>query len=272
MIKEFINYQRKVRGLSTRTCEEYEKELHAFATWAKGYGLTWRTIEKRHMDAHITWLTDRNLKPSSIKKRISAVRTAYRWMEHEGLISNNPIRFCSSPKDGERIPQIANVKQIDEYLNEPAVTAAQKEMHCAVALMLETGCRVTELLTMKAEDFDKGTRCVLITGKGNKQRRVYYGERTRKALNAYKRETKGKLIAYTSDVTLRYELYRQLGKYCPHIHPHMLRHTFATMMVAQGMNLKTLSVIMGHSSVQTTEIYVKTNAAHISNEYNKFKF
>lgn len=272
MIQEFITYQTQVRGLSPRTCQEYEKELHAFAKWARPYKLRWSTLTKQDIDKHTASMSQAGLKPATIKKRVSAIRALYRWLEHEGRMTNNPARWCQTPRLQERLPQACDVKQIDAYLRTPAKDEKAGKMHIAVALLIETGCRLSELMNMRTHDFNKKEKSIRVTGKGGKERFVYYGERSAQALNTWAKGINGPLFAGWSGDNLRWEMYRQLGNYCPRVHPHKLRHTFATAMLNNGMPLKTLSVLLGHSSVTTTEIYAKANEKRTSAIYNKFKF
>lgn len=271
MITEFINYERKVRGLSPRTCEEYEKELRAFARWARVYKLTWRAIRKGHIDAHTAWMHDNGLQPTSIRRRVSVVRNFYTWMRNSGLIVANPAQYAQSPKMPYRLPQSADIKEIDAYLNTPAYDGTDADIHCAVALMLETGMRISELMQLKSNDFDKATRSIRITGKGNKQRIVYYGDRSAKALNAYRKNVNGLLFRRYTDMSLRYAMYATAGRLVIGIHPHLLRHTYAMQLLNNGMDIQTLATLLGHSSCKTTEIYARATQARVAAAYNKFK-
>lgn len=269
MIQEFINYQKQVRGLSSRTCEEYEKELRAFAIWARPQGMRWSSVTKQDIDKHTAAMTESGHKPSTIKKRVTALRSIYNYMMHEGMINESPARWCQTPRLAENLPKSADMAKIDEYLESEAKTAAQKEMHIAVALMVETGVRLSELMNMQTGDFDKRQKCIKVKGKGSRERIVFYGKRSSQALNMYKKGHQGKIIETMTDVTLRWTMYKELGKYCKRIHPHQLRHTFATEMLNNGMNLKTLSVLMGHKNITTTEIYAKANASRLAKEYKQ---
>lgn len=272
MIKEFVNYQKRVRGLADRTCSEYAKELYSFVHWARQRGLTWRTITKQDIDAHTAEMHDLGLKPASIKKRVSAIRCLYRWAQHENLVETNPAQWAQTPKLSESLPKAADLRQIDMYLQTPPTNENEKTMHCAVALMLETGVRLSELLTMRRADFDKRTHSIRVHGKGGKERLVYYGRRSAFALNQWRKGADDLLFKGWTGENIRWEMYRQLGVYCKGVHPHQLRHTFATAMLRQGMDLKTLSVLLGHSHVTTTEIYAKADATRTSASYNQFIF
>ena len=272
MIKEFISYQRNVKGLSPRTCEEYSKNLSYFIAWAQPRKLRWSTIMKSDIDSWTMDMMLMGVKPATIRQRISVIRSCFGWMVNEGMLHLNPARYCQSPKTTKALPTAVDITKIDAYLETPAYTPQQQELHIAVALMIETGCRLHEVMMMRTQDFNKQTSSVRVSGKGSKERIVYYGARCKQQLNSYKRHSTGKLITTMDDTTLRFEMYRELGKFCPHVHPHQLRHTFATEMLNNGMDLKTLSVLLGHESVKTTEIYARASEQRIHNQYSQFKF
>lgn len=272
MITKFIQYEKQVRGLSARTCQEYEKELRAFASWAKVEGLRWSTITKQDVDKHTAMMMEAGMMPTSIKKRVAAIRAIFTYFVNEGLMKTNPARFCSTPKVSEKLPEKADVAEIDSYLGSEATTDNEKEMHLAIAILLETGVRCSELLNISVEDIDKANNMIRVQGKGNKERIVFYGRRTAYELGKHLNVTNGKLFPFWNDATLRWEMIKQVSPFSPHCHPHKLRHTFACTMLNRGMDVKTLSVLMGHSTVQTTEIYAKMNANEIGARYNQFKF
>lgn len=271
-IEKCISYQREVRGLAERTCTEYTKELRTFAAWSRPRGLRWSTITKQDIDAHIAELTRTGHKPATIKKRLAGIRCLFTWAKQAGMISENPARWCQSPKVKRQLPKQADIKAIDAYLQTTPKNAQDAEMHCVVAVMVETGVRLSELKAMRREDFCKADMSIKVTGKGGKQRLVFYGQRTRTQLNAYKRNTQGSLFNEMSEAGIRWEMYKTLGKYCSRVHPHQLRHTFACEMLNNGMDLKTLSVLMGHESVTTTEIYAKASASRLANIYSQSLF
>ena len=272
MITTYINYIKDVRGLSPRTCEEYDKELRAFAAWARPLGLRWSTISKQDIDAHTAMLHARGLEPSTIRRRITAIRCFYRWLRNEGVLSENPAQYAQSPKMAHKLPKAANIEDIDAYLHTPAKSTEDADMHCAVAIMLETGIRLSELLNMKTEDFMSNGHAIRVTGKGSKERLVYYGQRTATALNAYMRNASGYLFGKYTDIGFRYAMYRTAGERIKRLHPHQLRHTFAMTMLNNGMDIKTLAQLLGHASTTATEIYARATQPRVESMYNKFKF
>lgn len=272
MIKEFLEYQRDVRGLSAKTLMEYEKELRVFASWGAREGLRWSTMTKQDVDRYTAWLTNSRLSVRTVKKRVSVVRCIYRWAEHEGLLDSNPAQWCQTPRIKEELPEIVDVEKVDNYLCKEPHSREDRVVHVATAIMLETGIRIGELCRIKYEDIDIDKRSIIISGKGGGQREVFYSDRTAYALENWTFGMTGLVFTHDTPESIRWAMYKTLGSYCPRVHPHQLRHTFATMMINRGMDIKTLGVILGHKHVETTEIYAKVNSKHTADMYNKFIF
>lgn len=269
MITEFLNYQSQVKGLAPRTCEEYGKSLAAFVIWASPRRLRWSTITKQEIDNYTRSMTDAKLSASTIKSRISALRCFYDYLVHEGKLQCNPAKWCQTPKRPESIPQPANLAKIDEYLATPATSRSDALMHMMTALLLETGMRISEALNVRASDFNQDERSITIFGKGNKQRKVFYGSRSIAQIRKYCHAGTRYLFDGLSDVQARFLMYETLGRYCPGIHPHQLRHTFGCMMVNNGMPLTSLATLMGHNDIHTTEIYARATANKAGADYKQ---
>lgn len=272
MVNEFLEYQRKVKGLSVGTCEEYRKDLRAWVAYAKSKGLTWSRTSKHDVDDWTRAMVEDGLKPRTIKKRVGVVRCIYRWMVHEGLLEVNPATYCQTPKVAETLPQTVEVIDVERYLNAPATSVNDRMMKILAALLLESGLRISEALNLRWSDVNLERRSIRIKGKGGKERFAFFGERTVKQLEKIRPEVDACKIFDWTDIDARYLMYSTLGRYCKGVHPHSLRHTFATMMVGQGMPVKQLSVLMGHKHVETTEIYTHVSTDNLRKNYEQFKF
>lgn len=271
MIRSFLEYQEKVKNLTPRTCGEYRKDLGVFVTWLQQRGRKLTDVNKSTVDAYLMDEHDRGMQPETIKKRLTAVRMFYQWAKHEGLVTDNPAWFCQSPKRVEKLPKTASVTQLDNYLSTPIFDDRSGRIHLLVALLMETGLRLTEALSIRPCDIDFKSRCVVIYGKGRKERYVFFGHRTARFLQGLS-PMGGHLLEFSSERELRRELTDEVGSFCPGIHPHMLRHTFATALLNNGMALKDVSVMMGHAHVTTTERYARVALIRQQTEYSKYMF
>lgn len=271
MIQTYLQYQEKVKNLTPRTCGEYRKDLGVFCTWLERRGRKLTEVTKSTVDAYLMDEHDRGMQPETIKKRLTAVRMFYQWAWHEGIVKENPARFCQPPKREEKLPRTADVRQLDKYLATPITSARSARVHLLVSLLLETGLRLTEALGIQWDDINQDRRSIYVYGKGRKQRVVFYGERTRHFLDACV-VMGDHLLTFQSERRLREELSDEVGEYVPGIHPHMLRHTFATALLNHGMALKDVSVLMGHAHESTTERYARIALDRQQSEYSRHIF
>lgn len=271
MIQSYLEYQEKVKNLSPRTCGEYRKDLGVFCAWLESRGRKLTEVTKATVDAYLMDEHERGMQPETIKKRLSAVRNFYQWAKHEGIVSENPAWFCQSPKRVEKLPKTADVAQLDKYLGTPIFDDQSARVHLLVALLMETGLRLTEALSIRRCDIDMSSRCIVIFGKGRKERVVFYGERTARMLQGMP-PMGDHVLEFSSERQLRRELTDEVGVYVDGVHPHMLRHTFATALLNNGIALKDLSVLMGHAHVTTTERYARVALVRQHAEYSRYMF
>lgn len=266
MIQNFIQYQQQVRGLSPRTCEEYSKNLRYFAKWASGHQLRWSTVTKQDIDGWTMEMSNAKVEPGTIKQRISILRSFYQWMMHEGMLQNNPARYCQTPKKAEMMPREVSLDEIDKWLSRPALTREEQKVNMLTAVMLDTGLRLSEALNLRKSDFQHAG--IIVRGKGKMERIVFYGQRTITSLRAYMPAGDEIFEGWTAEQA-RWAMYRTIGKFIPRIHPHQLRHTFAMNCLNKGMAINEVSQLLGHKNLTTTQIYSRAAVATLQNHYNQ---
>lgn len=256
MIREYLTYQREVKNLAESTLLEYEKDLREFVNYMMAKQKAWSTIGRDDLEDWIMTMSRSQLKPATIRRRIATVRNIFTFaFDHCGL-AVNPAFGIESPKLPKQLPDTGEIEQFLKYLATTPTSRRALKMHAYVALALETGMRVSEIMTLQSSQFDKKNRCIYVHGKGSKQRIVYYGELTRTHLSAYNRQPCGFIFSERDERQLREEMLMELDPYIRHCHPHMLRHTFATQILNSGTDIYTLSRLMGHESISTTERYI----------------
>lgn len=256
MIKEYLTYQKEVKHLAESTLQEYEKDLREFVTYMAAKQKTWSSIVREDLEVWIMSMTGSKLKAATIRRRIATVRNIFTYaFDHCGL-ATNPSFGIESPKLPKQLPDTGEVEQFLKYLATTATSRRALRMHAYVAIALETGMRISEIMNLQSSQFDRKNRCIYVHGKGNKQRIVYYGELTRHHLAAYNRHACGFIFSERDERQLREDMIVELDPFIRHCHPHMLRHTFATQVLNMGTDLYTLSRLMGHESVATTERYI----------------
>lgn len=268
MIQEFLEYQCNVKGLAAQTLQGYEKELRQWTAWARPQGLRWSNISKQDIDR---WTADqgkRGLKPRTIRRRVEVLRLLFTWAEHEGLLTSNPARFCQTPKAAKTLPAVADTEKVFEYIDSTPSTGQGVIVRTMAAIFIETGIRIGELQELRLSDIDIDARTMSIHGKGAKERVVFFGKRTEKLLRRWY-IGRGEQLFPGEQRYYRQAMAEEMSSHCGRMHPHLLRHTFATMQLNNGMPLKEVGHLLGHEHVTTTEIYAHVATAHAHELYNK---
>ena len=264
MIQEYISYLQHNKGYSVQTCTEYRKDLEKFVQWLRCSTQIerWGMVTKDVIDAWVWDMSENDMAACTIKRRVSALRGLYQFAWVKGLCTDNPAKYVSTPKKGHRLPKTADVDKIWQAIRN---TATEAETKLALAVMAETGVRLGELLNMRVNDVNLGERSIVVRGKGNKERKVYYGDMTAELIGRCVVIGGGLLIS-SSARELRYKVHAATGA-----SPHNIRHTWATVMLNNGCPLESISKLMGHASVKTTEIYAEVATATLAADYNKFR-
>lgn len=270
MIQEFLTYQRDIKGLSELTIQAYKKDLEDFVRFARIRGLKWSTMTKQDVDAyHWELKGERLMKPTSINRHLCSIRALSTWAQHEGILPYNFAQYVQSERTSQPLPQGVAREKVLEYLDKPANTERAKLIHLLTALLIDTGCRLGEVISLRIEDFD--ARTVKVRGKGGKERIVYFTERTVKAMQPFiKCPNMPYLLPQYAQWTYREYFYDEMRTVGLHTHPHALRHTFATEMLNRGADLKVVSTLLGHSSVKTTERYARVANPTAREQYERY--
>lgn len=256
MLTRFENYLKNIKGYSERTTSEYLKDLKAFARWAKAnkQDARWSTLTRSDIDEYITMRAKEGIKPSTTNRELAAISALYRFFIRDGLLKTNPARFQSRRKVGFHLPNTIPSEDLQAaYKNSFGV------VHVWIGLLSTTGIRISELLGLNWEDIDFKTCALEIRGKGNKERLVYttpeYLDLMRQAYERHPAE--GRIFRY-SERDARYMLWEALKPYsrAKQLSPHAIRHTFATSLAKQGVNVATIATILGHKSIETTQKYI----------------
>lgn len=256
MLTRFENYLRNIKGYSERTTSEYLKDLKAFARWAKTHRevAKWSTLTRSDIDEYITQRAKEGIKPATTNRELASISALYRYFIREGLLTSNPARFQSRRKQGEHLPNTIPAEDLQQaYAHSVGV------VHVWIGLLSTTGIRISELLDLKWEDIDFKACSLEIHGKGNKDRIVYTtAEYLDLMRQAYERNPiEGRIFRY-SERQARYMLWEALKPYsrAKQLSPHAIRHTFATTLARQGVNVATIATILGHNRISTTQKYI----------------
>lgn len=260
----------KNRGLSELTGKEYRKDLRNIQTWMVTQAKVerWSAITKEQIDDYVNDQVSEGLKPATIKRRISCLRSFFQWAWVQGLQQENPARYVSTPKLEQLVPKTIPTESIQATITDGTIPLQTRAM---VAVLAETGVRISELLDMRLTDVDKEHRRIVVRGKGSKERSVYYGDMTAAVVSKAQTVGAGRLFPLC-DREARYRIHSALRRHtsAPKASSHIIRHTWATEMLNAGASLSTIQALLGHSSVKTTERYAKVAGATVATEYNKY--
>lgn len=263
MIQDFLTYLAFNRHYSSCTIRAYRQALTRFAKYAKSNinDPRWSKITEDDFISYVSWMGMSGLSSSSVRLSVSALRQLYQWMIMRGLIKINPCRYIQSPKLSSSLPSAADNDKVMKALS----NIKDKQILAIMALMYYSGLRISEarLLTWSSISLDSSS--AIVKGKGNKSRVVYINDFTKNALMSIHSSNNDGYVFDISDMDARRCIYMAIGS-----SSHTLRHAFATNMLTAGMNIESLRVLMGHSSVKTTQIYSHLADTHIRNQYFKF--
>lgn len=289
LVDEFLLYLSAVRGLSDNTVLGYKNDLNHLQNFLSP-SLDIKTITKENLLLSVGELSRQKKSAASVNRFIAAVRTLFFYAQKYHYVEKNPAIELKTVKLPKRIPNFMTQNEVEELCNQPKTNELLWETRdCAIFTMLySSGCRASEIINLKIEDFTDNFHAAIVTGKGNKQRKVYFEDEARKALAAYLQDRK-KVLASNGIVDpthqvfinqrglplttcgLRYILTRYSGKEgtARHMNPHAFRHTFATTMLNNGADVRVVQELLGHSSISTTQRYTHMTTEKLIEVYNK---
>ena len=295
IFNRYINYLKVERNASPYTIRNYRNDLLGNYKRGSEKGffqfLRLRNIEsidrvdKQVLRDYLSYLIEQGIAKGSITRKLSAVRSLYRYLLREGILNNNPIDNASSPKRERRLPSFLTVEETVSLLKAPDLETPQGlRDRCLMELIYASGLRVSELANLNMEQINLDTCEIRVLGKGSKERIVLIGEPAAKALSDYLYKGRPQLKANIGD---RYAIFlnnkgdrlsermiqKILNKYArlagidKKVHPHLLRHTFATHMLDGGADLRVVQELLGHSNLATTQIYTHVTQSHARKVY-----
>ncbi|MFC1913900.1 tyrosine recombinase XerC [Chloroflexota bacterium] len=267
----YLNYLRAERNASPYTVRNYTSDLLEFFDFLKSKRIkSLREVDRHVLRGYLSHLADEGFVKTSIARKLSAVRSFYRYLLREEEIPANPIATTSSPKLDRRLPSFLTIEEAKKLVESPDLSKPEGQRdRSLLELLYASGLRVSELVNLNLNQINLNTNEIRVWGKGSKERMVLMGEPAAKALSTYLTQGRPKLLSVkrTSAVFLnRYgerilarRVQKILEKYARNIdkrvHPHMLRHTFATHLLDGGADLRVVQELLGHAQLSSTQIY-----------------
>lgn len=283
-ILNFLDEEKLEKNYSKLTIDGYYRDLSIFLEYLNENNISsYNAVDYKDIRLYINYLYDLKYTNKTISRHISSLRSFFKYLKKENIIDNNPMLLVSNPKLDKKLPKYLNFNDTEKLLN-----AFDNKNYVSIrnSLILEilysTGIRVGEITNIKVSDISISNETIKVTGKGNKERIVYFGSRCKNLLNLYFKESYNKLNKNNVD----YLLLSKTGKKINEreirtivddaaviagikikISPHVLRHTFATHMLQDGADLRSVQELLGHENLSTTQIYTHLTNEKIRNIY-----
>jgi integrase/recombinase XerC len=281
-INAYLVFVSQVKNLSENTTKSYERDLKKLYLFLDKLNVTnYSDIKEEICSAWIGDLYSQNNKPKSIQRHLSSAKGFFRFLKKNDLISSSPFELVTAPKSSNTLPDVLSPEDVEQLLNfKPSNTIEIRDM-AIVELMYSSGLRVSETVNINISDFEENMSFLRVIGKGSKTRLVPMGRFAINAINNWLNErekisnntdalflnSKGSRLSVRS-IQLRLKK-MAIKQGLPPVHPHMLRHSFATHMLESSGDLRTIQELLGHSSLSTTQIYTKLDYQHLAKIYDK---
>jgi integrase/recombinase XerC len=280
MIDAFLSHLQVERHVSPHTLDAYRRDLAALGAWAASRDLDDVVkLDTEQLRAFVAAEHRRGLSPKSLQRRLSACRSFYQWLLRHGRITATPAAALRAPKSPRRLPQVLDADEASRLVEVPTDVPLGLRDRALLELFYSSGLRLSELCALRWSDIDLAGGVVTVLGKGSKQRIVPVGSHARSALAAWRQEQRaapdtpifpGRHGAPISQraVQLRLKLLAQRQGMFKHVHPHMLRHSFASHILESSGDLRGVQELLGHADIATTQIYTHLDFQHLAKVYD----
>lgn len=281
----FLNYLAVERGLSVNTLNSYSSDLTAFGAFLKEkYGIELGQAEKKEIFQYLVHLQDLQRSPATIARKLAAIKAFYRFRVFDGIQEENPAQDLEPPKLGRKLPKVLTKDEVDKLLEAPDLLKPSGVRDKAMLeIFYGTGLRVTELISLNLGDVSCSLGYVRCIGKGDKERIVPLGSVGVFFVEKYIYHARSAFVKDTTDALFlnqrgsrltRQGCWKIIKKYVKtsgikaEVTPHTLRHTFATHLLQNGADLRSVQEMLGHSDISTTQIYTHLSPGKLREIYD----
>src|SRR4051812_35563740 len=274
------------RGASERTRRAYGVDLGQLAGWAGAQGLTPEEIDYKVLRRYAAVLSNRRVAATTVARKLASMRQFFRSLVEHGMLEANPAELMPSPRKPAPLPRSLKHAEIAELLDRiPATTPLELRDRAMFEIAYACGLRAEEIVTLDVASIDFDSEHVRVEGKGNKTRLVPTGEPALRAIQRYFERGRASLQAEgaaredalflsksgrrlsTSDVRRRLRVWARHAQTQGAVHPHALRHSFATHLLEGGADLRAIQELLGHATISTTQVYTRVESARLRAAY-----
>jgi site-specific recombinase XerD len=272
------------RGAAEKTRRAYAADLRQFAVWATWHGVEAPAVTHRILRRYAAALSERRSAPATVARKLAALRAFYETLRERGEIEANPATLLAAPKRSKPLPSVLAPEEISRLLDRiPASTPLELRDRALFEIAYSSGLRAEELVLLDITSVDFDAEELRVEGKGSKTRFVPAGEPALRALGRYLHRARAALAhdrdepalflsksgrrLSTSDIRRRLRVWARHASVQGAVHPHALRHSFATHLLEGGADLRSIQELLGHASVSTTQIYTRVESARLKHAY-----
>ena len=278
-IQDYLEHLAVERRMSPNTLDGYRRDLLALDAWAAAQARPLETLDSEDIRAFVAAEHRRGLSPKSLQRRLSAVRSCYRWWLKQGRIAANPAAAVRAPKAPRKLPQVLDPDEAQALVEVPTDVPLGLRDRALLELFYSSGLRLSELCGLRWADLDLEGGLVTVLGKGSKQRTVPVGSHACKALLEW-RASQGAADGHAPvfpgrngaisprAVQLRLRQLAQRQGLFKRVHPHLLRHSFASHVLESSGDLRGVQELLGHADIATTQIYTHLDYQHLARVYD----
>ncbi len=287
-IDDYIAFIAVEKGLSAKTLEAYSNDLVEFSIYMENIGVNSPEQSKTsHILNWLSYLKKRQITPVTITRKLSSIRGFFKYLLMEGRIEASPTSVIGNPKTARKLPLVLSAKEVEKLLSQPDTTKPTGiRDRTILEVLYSCGLRATEVVSLRLEQIDLDVGFLRIWGKGNKERVIPLGEEASFWLNKYIKEARPKLLKKANSFycfvgmrgkpLTRQRLWQIIKKYSisaglkDKIYPHCLRHCFATHLLEGGADLRAVQMLLGHSDINTTQIYTHLDTEYLRQIHKKY--
>lgn len=278
------NFLKTLQYLSPHTQKAYQRDLNYLSQFCDSQEINrWQDIDGRQVQGFVAWRHRQGISGRSLQRNLSAVRAFYRYLINQGIAKQNPANGVLAPKSARRLPKVLDVDQTIQLVEIDEDDPLAIRDRAILELMYSSGLRLSELINLDMNEIDFSDALVTVTGKGKKTRTVPVGRYAVKALKAWLKrrnhfaddnETaifvsrRGQRIS-ARNIQQRLKQWAIKQGLANHVHPHMLRHSFASHLLESSGDLRAVQELLGHADISTTQIYTHLDFQHLAKVYDK---
>jgi integrase/recombinase XerC len=279
-VEDFLSHLQVERRMSVHTLDAYRRDLDALIVWTAEQGIDdLASVRTEQLRAFIAAEHRRGLSPKSLQRRLSACRSCYQWLLKHGRIAASPASGIRAPKAPRKLPQVLDVDEAVQLVELPTDVPLGVRDRAILELFYSSGLRLSELCALRWRDLDPADCLVTVLGKGSKQRSVPVGSHACKALEDWRRESLGQIdmpvfpgrggaTITPRAVQIRLQRLAHRQGLFKRVHPHLLRHSFASHVLESSGDLRGVQELLGHADIATTQIYTHLDYQHLAKVYD----